>query len=326
MKKFIGLLLLLLSFTSLFGQLGAKVQQAGVYGNWFSNSDDYQIKLILNKSGDGELDGEGIRFTVSGNKLIIDTTGETISYTYVLQGNALTVSGGDLDQAITFTRANASTSVSKTETTAVSTSANIIGVWSAQGETLEFKPDGQCIYLGNTFTYNQSNTSITIITTQGNAQFSYSVKGNQLHLMANGQEVVYTKSGARNNTASSSFNNAQNIDQNLVGKWCWTNITSTNTGGSSSSECIVLQSDGTYQFAAERSMDTNSSTFYGGTSSQSSDQGRWWVQEERIYYNSPTRGQGSYRLELRNHPKTGDPMIILDGDAYVTFYQKTPWR
>ena len=30
-------------------------------------------------------------------------------------------------------------------------------------------------------------------------------------------------------------------------------------------------------------------------------------------------------LILRTHPKTGDPMIIVDGDAYVTATQRPPW-
>jgi hypothetical protein len=325
MKKFIGVFLFFSICANLFGQLGAKVQQVGIYGTWFSNLDDYQMRLVLNKSGEGKLDDEAIRFTISGNKLIIDVSGETLSYNYVLEGNTLTVSGGDLEHVIQFTRAQVTTDERKTETNASVVNTNIIGIWSAPGETLEFKADGKCIYLGNTFSYTQSGTIITIITSQGNAQFSYRVEGNQMHLMANGQEVVYRK-GETGNSNTSSFTDSKNIDQSLVGKWCWTNTTSTNTGGSSSSECIVLQANGTYQFAAERSMDTNTNAFYGGTSSQASDQGRWWVQGDRIFYDSQTRGQGSYRLERRNHPKTNDPMIVLDGDAYVTFYQKASWR
>ncbi|HNR74896.1 MAG TPA: hypothetical protein PKM03_11750, partial [Cyclobacteriaceae bacterium] len=86
-----------------------------------------------------------------------------------------------------------------------------------------------------------------------------------------------------------------------------------------------LNANGTYQYAAERSMDTNTNSFYAGTSSQSNDQGTWWVQGDRIYYNSQVRGQGSYQLQKMNHPKTGDPMIVLDGEPYVTFYQKPRW-
>ncbi len=29
-------------------------------------------------------------------------------------------------------------------------------------------------------------------------------------------------------------------------------------------------------------------------------------------------------LDKNNHPKTGNPMIIIDGDAYVTYYQNNP--
>lgn len=320
MVRFIGFLLLTMVSSNLFGQLGAKVQQSTIYGIWLRNMDGEQMKLVLNKDGSGELDGEAIRFTVSGNKLIMDLPEETITYTYVLQGNSLVVSGGDLEEAITFVRENASQETAKKNVPMT----NLIGVWSAQGETLEFKSNGQCIYLGNTFSYNQTDKLLTIVTSQGNAQFSYRLEGDKLHLGANGEEIVYTKGGQSGNTITQSTNSS--IDPSLVGKWCWTNTTTTNSGGSSTSECIVLQANGTYQYAAERSMDTNTSTFYGGTSSQSSDQGRWWVQGNRIYYDSQTRGKGSYQLERRNHPKTNEPMIVLDGDTYVTFYQKAPWR
>jgi hypothetical protein len=72
-------------------------------------------------------------------------------------------------------------------------------------------------------------------------------------------------------------------------------------------------------------MSTNTNSFSGGTSSQNSDSGTWWVVGDRIHYNSQTQGQGSYQLIKRNHPKNGDPMIVLDGTSYVTYYQKAPW-
>ncbi len=62
-----------------------------------------------------------------------------------------------------------------------------------------------------------------------------------------------------------------------------------------------------------------------GTNSQGADRGTWYVQGDRIYHNSQTRGQGSYQLQKLNHPKNRDPMIVLDGEAYVTYYQKPPW-
>ena len=32
-----------------------------------------------------------------------------------------------------------------------------------------------------------------------------------------------------------------------------------------------------------------------------------------------------FPIELRNHPKTGDAMIVVGGDAYVTATQRPPW-
>jgi len=109
----------------------------------------------------------------------------------------------------------------------------------------------------------------------------------------------------------------------LVGKWCYMN----NSLNSSTNRCITLNANGTHSYKSENSRTVNTAELYGGTASQGGDQGTWYVQGDRIYYNSQTQGQGSYRLEKRNHPKnSGDPMIVLDGEAYVTATLKAPWR
>jgi hypothetical protein len=316
-------------------QIGAKVQQqGGIIGIWQNSQFGYQMTLILNADGNGEFDGESIRFTTQANKLSITQSGVTMVYTYALQGSTLTLSGGDLEETIAFTKAG---SGAKTETvvtnqtnntsaTGGSGSNELVGVWSGNGEAIEFKSNGQCIYLGNTFSYEVSQGHIILKTGQGNAMFAYTIEGHQLHLTANGNKVSYSKGAGNSAVATTKNSTGGSVAQELVGKWCWTNTTTTNSGGSSSSECIVLNANGTYEYASERSMDTNTNAFYAGTSSQGSDRGTWWVQGDRVFYNSQTRGQGSYQLQKINHPKTGDPMIVLDGEPYVTFYQKQPWR
>lgn len=322
-------------------QIGAKTQQGNkLVGIWQNSQFGYQMTLLLNADGSGEFDGETIKYTNQANKLSLVQNGQTTVYTYVLQGNNLTLSGGDIEGNIVFTRGSGqNTQPMQTQAQAATIQPqaggaqngnDVIGVWSGNGESIEFKSNGQCVYLGNTFQYQVSQGHITLATSQGNIMMAYSIKGNQITLTANGQQFTYTK-GAGNVT--NNFNQSQNqiqtgggqIAPELVGKWCWTNVNSTNTGGSSSSECIVLNANGTFQYAAERSMDTNTNAFYAGTSSQSNDQGTWWVQGDRIYYNSQTRGQGSYQLQKMNHPKTGDPMIVLNGEPYVTYYQKPRW-
>jgi len=314
-------------------QIGAKAQQGNkLTGIWQNNQFGYQMTLMLNADGSGEFDGDVIKYTTQANKLSLTQDGQTTVYTYTLQGNSLTLSGGDLDGNITFARSgtqNAQQTVqtqTKVQPQVAQNGNEVVGVWSGNGESVEFKNNGECIYAGNTFQYQVSQGHITLVTQQGNAMLAYSIKGNQLTLTANGQQFTYTK-GAGNGaqTQNQTQPGGGRVAQELVGKWCWTNVNSTNTGGSSSSECIVLNGNGTFEYASERSMDTNTSSFYAGTSSQGRDRGTWWVQGDRIYYNSQARGQGSYQLQKQNHPKTGDPMIVLDGEPYVTYFQKPRW-
>lgn len=334
--KTIALFLLLVP-AALMAQIGAKTQQAKITGTWQNSQFGYQMTLMLNPDGSGEFDGEAIKYTTASNKLSITQLGETTSYTFLLQGNSLTVSGGDLEGPVTFTKAGANTQQNNNVVTnhpaqqqqqqKSATGQGLIGVWSGNGETIEFKTNGQCVYLGNTFNYQESQGHITLTTAQGNAMFAYNIQGNQLNLTANGQTVSYQRgaanAGAQNNARANT--GGGNVPQELVGKWCWTNTSSTNSGGSSSSQCIVLNANGTYEYSSERSMDSNTSAGYAGTSSQGADRGTWWVQADRLHYNSQTKGQGSYLLQKMNHPKTKDPMIVLDGEPFVTFFQKAPW-
>ncbi|MBL7870189.1 MAG: hypothetical protein JNM78_01155 [Cyclobacteriaceae bacterium] len=315
---------------TLLAQIGAKTQQSKITGLWQNSQFGYQMTLMLNPDGRGEFDGESITYSTNTNKLLITQSGETTTYTFVLQGNSLTLSGGDLDQSVTFTKTGTTENqVAQAQQPGVKidSKSSLLGVWSGNGESIEFKDNHQCVYMGNTFSFEESQGHIILTTHQGKVMFAYAIQGDQLNLTANGQKVTYTR-GVANQAAQPNFlqnKNGGNVAQELVGKWCWTNVTTTNSGGSTSSRCIVLNANGTYEYASEQSMDTNTNAFYAGTSSQGSDRGTWYVQGDRIFYNSQTNGQGSYQLQKINHPKNHDPMIVLDGEAYVTFYQKPAW-
>jgi hypothetical protein len=96
---------------------------------------------------------------------------------------------------------------------------------------------------------------------------------------------------------------------------------------SQSSRCITLYADGTYYYTENSSRSVNTDAVSGGTASQGEDRGTWSVLGDRIYYHSRANGDGSYKLEKRNHPKNvNDPMIVLDGEPYVTTTQRAPWR
>jgi hypothetical protein len=323
-------------------QIGAKTQQNEIHGVWQNNSFGYQMTLMLNTDGTGEFDGESIKYIAKDNKFAMTIVAEsqTINYNYNLQGNSLVVSGGDLEVPVTFTRngsankptsSNTKPSNSNTNSNSnsnLNTDKNLIGLWSGNGEAIEFTPAGQCNYVGQTYSYQILNGQVILHTQQGNLMMAYSVKGNVLSLTINGQTIQYTK-GAVTTPQNISQGSAagKRVAQELVGKWCYINVNTTNSGGSSSDECITLKTDGSYEYYRESSRSVNTNAYSGGTNSQGSDRGTWTYDGAKIYYTSSSgAGSGSYTLEKKNHPKNNDPMIVLDGKTYVTFYQKAPWR
>lgn len=334
MKKLIGILFvaLLIPFFG-FAQIGAKTQQTKIYGIWQTSSAGQQTTLMLNADGRGEFDGSEITFTVQGNKLSIVAGGATTVYTYVLQTNTLTVSGGDIEGKVIFTRNGTSSNETATASTPNPVSSNsIVGIWSGNNETIEFTKAGKCVYQGQVYSYQAANGIVTLQTAQGNLTMGYAVSGNQLSLTANNQILNYSKNGAPVTGVTPSANastptGGKQVAPELVGKWCYVNVNSTNSGGSSTEQCITLKADGTYEYYSESSRSVNTNAYSGGTNSQNIDRGTWSYDGTRIYYSSSMgAGSGSYLLEKRNHPKNNDPMIVLDGQTYVTQYQKAPWR
>jgi hypothetical protein len=100
----------------------------------------------------------------------------------------------------------------------------------------------------------------------------------------------------------------------------------TSSGGSQRSSCIELRPDGTYTYQHEGSMSAQAPGMWGGTSSQSSDAGRWSVKGNQLIATSQRGTTSAYTLEKRNHPKNKrDPMICLNGECFVTFYNRPPW-
>lgn len=338
MRPLLLLILLIVRVNQVNAQIGAKTQQNKIHGIWQNSSFGYQMTMMLNADGSGEFDGEAIKYSTRDNNLSITVIQEnqTNVYKYVLQGNSLTVSGGDLEQAVTFTRNGLSEPVTTSSIQPKQnpennsgSDKNLIGVWSGNGETIEFTNSGQCNYLGQTYPYQVASGHVTLQTAQGNFMMAYAISGNQLSLTVNGQTIQYAKGGAGSYTQGGTTPSpgGRRIAQELVGKWCYVNVNSTYSGGSSSEQCITLNEDGSYEYYGESSRSVNTNSYSGGTSSQSSDRGTWTYDGTRIYYTSSMgAGSGSYVLEKRNHPKNNDPMIVLDGTTYVTFYQKSPWR
>jgi hypothetical protein len=65
------------------------------------------ITFTLNADGTGKVDDDAVTYTVAGNTIKIVTGGETVAYTFKIEGDTMTVAGGDLDKPTPFTRKNA---------------------------------------------------------------------------------------------------------------------------------------------------------------------------------------------------------------------------
>lgn len=201
------------------------------------------------------------------------------------------------------------------------TSDELIGLWSGEGEMIEFRSDGKCRYAEALYPYTLSQGYLVIETPGGSVSFACTVKGGRLTLTANGQQSFYTKVIGVDQVKPT-YKNVRNPDD-LVGQWCYLRSST----GSYTGRCITLRADGTYLYSDESSRSVDNGEVAGGTASQASDTGTWYVSGERLYYQSATEGSGSYRLERRNHPvNTQDPMIVLDDEPFVTTTRRPPWK
>ncbi|HLO44083.1 MAG TPA: hypothetical protein VK175_07115 [Leadbetterella sp.] len=322
-----------------FGQIGSKVpaQKTGLSGTWINKDFGYDMKLQLNDNGRGFFEDEGITYSVVGNKINMKFEEETIAYNYKLVGNVLTLSGGDLDSPVSFSKNGASVNT-KNEMTSSSPKSveeknskaeKLIGKWTTEGADIEFKPNGKGIYNGNPFTYTVKGNTLTSTDNTGTNTFFFMFLGESLSMSGAGINVVLTKGhkGYKPETATTgNYNSGGGIDQSIVGKWCWISSSGNYSASSSYSKCLNINSNGTYTYSSEGSISGYGGGYYGGSSSQSSDSGTWKIVGNKIHVQSRAEGFKIYSFEKRNHPKNGDPMIIIDGDSYVTYTQRPSWR
>jgi len=233
-------------------------------------------------------------------------------YAFSLNGDLLKVSGGDLEEPLILERQKeARRSSAKSE-------GGLAGRWKSDQYSLQISDDGTLSINGESFRYRVQGNVITLIGSDGSLQIPFELDGNTLITTYNGQPTVYRRVSEDEDVASQPSGRG---GAELAGKWCYMSNVNASNGGRMSNRCFTLYENGAYEFYAE----TSSSGGSGSSASQESDSGTWSATASTITSNSRQHGTNTYSLEKRNHPKTGDPMLILDGDAYVTYHQRRPW-
>jgi hypothetical protein len=330
---------------SIFAQIGTKIpsQNTGIIGLWINKDFGYDMKLQLSDKGKGVFEDEAVTYNIAGSKINIKFKTETIPYSFKLTPHSLTLSGGDLDAPITFTRNgtqpssqgnNIETKTQKNDATQKSTKADkLIGKWTTEGADIEFKANGKGVYNGNPFTYTVNGNTLISADNSGTNSFFFMFLGESLSMSGAGVNVVLTRghAGYKSETTTqgdinSGYSGGGGIDQSIVGKWCWVSSSGNYSASSSYSKCLNIGGNGTYTYSSEGSISGYGGGYYGGSSSQSSDSGTWKIVGNKIHVQSRSEGFKIYSFEKRNHPKNGDPMIIIDGDSYVTYNKRPSWR
>lgn len=213
----------------------------------------------------------------------------------------------------------------------------LAGSWHAELEgqvlNITFGANGQGSMNDAPITY-QTLGGLLLIDNAGKVfAYQFERKGNRLTVVGGDLDgpLVLTQgsrvaSAPKKGSSGSTMNQSTTRGQELIGKWCLlTSFSATGGGGSQSSTCFELRPDGSYDFASERSMSAYGGGMYGGTASSNSDSGRWQFADNLLKTQSYTGRSQEYRVEKRNHPKNRDPMICIDGDCYVSYWQKAPW-
>jgi hypothetical protein len=207
------------------------------------------------------------------------------------------------------------------------------GSWSAanvQGRPLkvDFRADGSGTINDQPMRWQAVGGALLIQQNGQVASYGFKVEGDKLQVSGGdlAQPATLSKGTGPYEAAmrkqKPAAATASGNGQELVGKWCDVRSMSNYQGGSSSMACFELKPDGSYTYNAESSRSVSA----GSTASQSSDAGRWSYKGGQLIAQSRSGETHSYTLEKRNHPKNQrDPMICLNGQCFVTFYNKPAW-
>lgn len=213
MKTLYSIALLFLCFggTAQIGQkINTKPAAANTLaGTWVHTVNNQDIVLLFYANGSGEFEGEAITYTTANGKLSLKNGSGIITYGYTLNGNKLTLSGGDLQKPATFTR-SASSGSGNTEAAAPAGNTQnkeLLGSWEAQGVRFTFLPNGKLLYNDKTMNYTVTGNTLYCNNAEAGVEVTYEYEISQGHLLLNynGNTVMLKK--AKGGTGNTGNNN-----------------------------------------------------------------------------------------------------------------------
>lgn len=205
------------------------------------------------------------------------------------------------------------------------TETQILGKWENEVERIEFFKDGIATLNCNKVKYSIVEDAIIIeseiVESAKMAEddvnifkYPFTLKDNTLTLLIQGRRTIYTKPTNDTNQAETHVWSGGSNPLDVVGQWCFKSVRENAT------YCLRFYKNGTYE-------EFHKSMSYDGSTIRYRDAGQWSVTANKLT-NCEDGGKKSvtYSFEKRNHPQTGAPMLIINGENYVTTDQKRkPW-
>ncbi|MBL7729397.1 MAG: hypothetical protein JNM68_17005 [Dinghuibacter sp.] len=208
MKTLYGICLVLFCFSGM-AQIGQKINNKpaaspSLEGTWIHTVNNQDIVLLFYGNGSGEFEGENITYTAANGKLSLKNNSGVITYGYTLNGNKLTLSGGDLQKPATFTRSgsgNATNNMAPAGNAGNAAANNLLGSWEAQGVRFTFLPNGKLLYNDKTMNYTVNGSTLYCNNAEAGVEVTYQYEISQGHLLLNynGNTVMLKKAKGGNN-------------------------------------------------------------------------------------------------------------------------------
>jgi hypothetical protein len=324
----------------------------GPVGTWETSTPNGPLRLALKPDGTGTFGPGAVRWQYSQNVLtLVGPSGTPVAYNVAISGNAMTITGGGLTEAVVFRAAGLAAAGTASAGPGAAPGASgapsqsgvrgggqaggggqgggvggssLVGSWQGPQGLIQIMADGKMFIQNTAYRYTVQGNTLTLIGNDGSLPMPFQLNGNSLTVSLNGQTAVLTRvTGA---AQGGSGGGGAGIAE-LAGKWCYFSSFSANAGGGSmTDECFTINANGTYSYHREGSISAYAGGMYGGTASQTDDRGTVQLQGTILMVNSQSQGASSYNVTKRNHEKTGDAMLCLDGRCFVTAYQRPAWR
>jgi hypothetical protein len=278
-----------------------------VVGEWRSANGVVRV----NADGTAAIGDKTHRWTVSGNTITFAGNGESIQVPFEMAGNVWTWKFPD--GQLVLNRVGSGTEA-----------AGLAGNWQGPTGSVQINLDGTATVAGVPYRYTRAGNQLTLAGPDGTFVAAVEQQGDSMTWVINGKTLQFQRAAAT--WAVGGSTGTGGILPELVGKWCDSTYMNNSSGTYGRSACFTLLADGSYQYAGDSSATGQAGGGAYGTAADGSDAGTWTATATTITANSRKTGTRTFRLEKRNNPKTGDPMLVLDGTAFTTAYQKAPWR